>query len=102
MITDDDDIIIKAAHVINAVSILSLTKIYLWRKKTMNNKELKQFARKKGVFFWQIAVELGISEATMTRKLRVKLSDQEESKIKSIIEHLSKANDTDAVCNRSH
>lgn len=99
MITDDDDIIIKAAHVINAVSILSLTKIYLRRKKTMNNKELKQFARKKGVFLWQIAVELGISEATMTRKLRVELSDQEESKIKSIIEHLSKANDTDAVCN---
>lgn len=65
----------------------------------MNNKELKQFARKKGVFFWQIAVELGISEATMTRKLRVKLSDQEGNKIKSIIERLSKANDTDAVCN---
>lgn len=68
----------------------------------MNNKELKRFAKERGVFFWQVAIELGISEATMTRKLRVELPDQEESKIKSIIEHLSKANDADAVCNRSH
>ncbi len=65
----------------------------------MNNKELKQLAKEKGVFFWQVAIELGISEATMTRKLRVKLSDQEENKIKQIIESLSKVNVTNAVCN---
>ena len=65
----------------------------------MNNKELKQYAKERGVFFWQVAIELGISEATMTRKLRVKLSDQEENKIKQIIESLSKVNVTNAVCN---
>ena len=65
----------------------------------MNNKELKQYAKERGVFFWQVAIELGISESTMTRKLRVNLSDQEENKIKQIIESLSKVNVTNAVCN---
>lgn len=65
----------------------------------MNNKELKRFAKERGVFFWQVAIELGISEATMTRKLRVELPDQEESKIKSIIEILSKTSAQNAVCN---
>jgi len=68
----------------------------------MNNKELKQYAKERGVFFWQVAIELGISEATMTRKLRVKLSDQEENKIKQIIESLSKVNVTNAEFNKFH
>lgn len=66
---------------------------------TMNNKELRKLAKERGVFFWQVAIELGISEATMTRKLRVELPDQEESKIKSIIERLSETSAQNAVCN---
>lgn len=64
----------------------------------MNNKELRKLAKEKGVFFWQVALELGICETTMTRRLRVPLPEDEEEKIRQIIEKLSAVNTEKASC----
>lgn len=42
------------------------------------NDAIRDFARKNGITLWQIAVKLGISEATITRWLRVPLSEERE------------------------
>jgi hypothetical protein len=57
--------------------------------KIMCNMDLRQKAKEKGVFFWQIAAELGVSEPTMTRRLRFELPEQEKQKYLSIIDQLS-------------
>lgn len=55
----------------------------------MCNMDLRQKAKEKGVFFWQIAAELGVSEPTMTRRLRFELSEQEKKMYLTIINKLS-------------
>lgn len=42
------------------------------------NAEIREFARENGITLWQIAVKLGVSEATITRWLRVPLSEERE------------------------
>ncbi len=52
------------------------------------------YASDKGIFLWQIADALGISEATLMRKLRKPLSDSEREKYLNTIEKLSSGGDT--------
>ena len=54
----------------------------------MANKDIRLKAKGCGVPFWKIAAKLGISEPTMTRKLRFELSEAEKAKIFKIIEEL--------------
>lgn len=54
----------------------------------MTNKDIKLEAKGNGVALWQIAEKLGISEPTMTRKLRVELNSEEKAKIRAIIAEL--------------
>lgn len=54
----------------------------------MTNKDIKLEAKGNGVALWQIAEKLGISEPTMTRKLRVELNTEEKTKIRAIIAEL--------------
>lgn len=54
----------------------------------MANKDIKLEARGNGVALWQIAEKLGISEPTITRKLRVELTPEEKAKIRAIIAEL--------------
>lgn len=56
----------------------------------MKNKEIREKAKKLGIRLWQIADKLGISEPTMTRKLRRELADGEKQKILNIIDELAK------------
>ena len=55
----------------------------------LNNRELRQQAKSKQVRFWEIADKLGISEPTMTRKLRRELPAEEKEKIISIIDEIA-------------
>ncbi len=64
----------------------------------MNNNDLRKYAKERGVNLWQIAIELGISEPTMTRWLRVPLSEEKENKIKQIIEKLAEINSGKVSC----
>ncbi len=55
----------------------------------MFNKDIRAYAKENNVFLWQIAKAIGISEPTMTRRLRSELSEQEKQEIFCIINELS-------------
>ena len=57
----------------------------------MNNLELRTKARKNGVRLWEIADRLGISEPTITRKLRRELPANEKQRILAIIDEIAAA-----------
>lgn len=58
----------------------------------MFNQVIREAAKKNGVRLWQIADTLGISEPTMTRKMRHELNEEETERILSIITELAKEN----------
>ena len=58
----------------------------------MFNQVIREAAKKNGVRLWQIADKLGISEPTMTRKMRHELNEEETERILSIITELAKEN----------
>lgn len=55
----------------------------------MKNDIIRKKARENRVPIWKIALALGISEATMTRRLRVELPAEERNVICSIIDQLA-------------
>ena len=62
-----------------------------FRKETkMHNQDIRRTAARAGVRLWQIADALGIADASLSRKLRKELPQEEKEKIFSIIERLSK------------
>lgn len=54
------------------------------------NMDIRGKAKKYGVYLWEIAEELGIAEATFTRKMRKELSETEKIMIFSVIEIIAK------------
>ena len=52
------------------------------------NAEIRQVLKKKGIKHWQVADAMGISEATMVRRLRKELPEEEKARILQIIEQL--------------
>ena len=54
------------------------------------NVDVRMFASDRGVFLWQLADALGVSEATLMRKLRKPLADAEREKYFNMIDALSK------------
>lgn len=55
-----------------------------------NNILIKEYARKKGVYQYEIADVLGISEFTFLRRLRKELPKEEVKRLKTIIDEISK------------
>ncbi len=55
----------------------------------LSNNEIRKAAKTNGVFLWQVAERLKISEPTMTRKLRRELSPDEKQRIFSIIDEIA-------------
>ena len=53
------------------------------------NQDIRDYAAKKGVYFWEIAMELGISEPTMTRWMRVELPEDKRREIEWIIDDIA-------------
>lgn len=52
------------------------------------NNDIKTQARKSGIYLWQVAQRLGITDSTFSRKLRRELPQEEKEKIFDIIEEL--------------
>ncbi|MBR0461661.1 MAG: hypothetical protein IJJ00_02975 [Erysipelotrichaceae bacterium] len=61
----------------------------------MANNKLRSYSRDKSVYLWEVANALRISEATMTRKLRLELSREEISRIMSVIDEISKRKESE-------
>lgn len=64
----------------------------------MSNADVRTAAKKAGVFLYQVAAAMGISEPTMTRKLRFELSDKEKEPIFEAIKHIEAENKKSASC----
>lgn len=60
----------------------------------MTNIEIKDQAKALNVKLWQIADCLGITDSTLSRKLRKELPEIEKSRILEIIDNLSKQKET--------
>lgn len=56
----------------------------------MANMVIRKAAREAGVALWRIAKEIGISEPTMTRRMREELPADEQERILGVIEELAK------------
>ncbi len=57
------------------------------------NTDVRQYTKKNGVFFWQVAQAMEISEATMTRRLRTELHELDKHMFFQIIDDLAKQSD---------
>ena len=57
----------------------------------MANKDIREAAKTAGVRLWQIANKLKVSEATITRLLRIELSAEKKVEFLKIIDELKGA-----------
>ena len=55
----------------------------------MTNAEIRRAAGGAGVKLWELAEALGVADATLSRKLRHELPEDEKQKILEIIDRLS-------------
>ncbi len=53
------------------------------------NQDIRDYAAQKGVYFWEIAMKLGVSEPTMTRWMRVELPEDKRREIRQIIDDIA-------------
>ena len=56
----------------------------------MKNVEIRNRAKERGVFLWEIAEKLGINDGNLSRRLRKELSESQKEQIFEIIDELSK------------
>ena len=59
----------------------------------IQNLELRESAKRAGVRLWQVAMELGMAEATLTRKLRIELSPRDKALVLEAIEAIASRQD---------
>ena len=55
----------------------------------MANQIIRDEMRKQKVYQWELAKALGISEATMVRKMRIKMSDAETRELLALIDSIA-------------
>jgi|GEM_PF-460688 len=55
----------------------------------LKNQEIREAAKAKNIYLWQIAEKLGMQDSAFSRKLRRELSAAEKAKILAIIDELS-------------
>lgn len=63
----------------------------------VNNMDLRDYAKSKGVKLWQIAEKLNINDGNFSRKLRKELPDQEKKKIIMIVDEVANSESGEAV-----
>ena len=56
----------------------------------IKNRKIRLMAKGNGVALWEIARELGISEPTLTRRLRYQLSKERDEEMIAVIQKLKK------------
>ncbi len=54
-----------------------------------SNIDIRKYAKEKGVRLWEVAIALNISEPTITRRLRVELSDQQKADLYRAIDRVA-------------
>lgn len=57
------------------------------------NIDLRQYAKAKSVYLWQIADAVGVSEPTITRRFRREMTPEKKKEIRGIIDRLATEGD---------
>lgn len=57
------------------------------------NKSFRESARRAGVPLWRVAIALGVSEATLTRMLRVELPEEKTAQLLCIVDEIKEGGD---------
>ena len=64
----------------------------------MKNLELRKAAKAAGIPLWRIADAIGVVEATMTRKLRHELPENEKKQLLNLIKQLAREGENADEC----
>ena len=64
----------------------------------MKNLELRKAAKAAGIPLWRIADAIGVSEPTMTRKLRHELPENEKKQLLDLIKQLAREGENADEC----
>ena len=64
----------------------------------MKNLELRKAAKAAGIPLWRIADAIGDGEATMTRKLRLELPENEKKQLLNLIKQLAREGENADEC----
>ena len=64
-------------------------KVDIMLKQAQSNKDIREAAASAGVFLWQVAEAIGVTDGTFSRKLRRELPDDDKAVILQIIQQLS-------------
>ena len=56
------------------------------------NLEVRSIMKEKKIFQWQVAVEMGVSDVTLVRWLRLPLSDEKKAMVMKAIDKAAKQN----------
>ena len=63
------------------------------KKCKLKNRDIRISCFENGIKFWQIAIELGVSAETVSRKLRAELSEEEKERFFKAIENIIRKED---------
>lgn len=61
----------------------------------MENKMIREHAVERGVFLWEAALELGMSQSSMTRLLRMPVIDEKRDEIIAAIDRIADRKERD-------
>lgn len=56
--------------------------------RTKANLDVRECAKKAGVYLWQVAAAIGVSEPTFNRRMRVEMPEIEKEHVKRVISRL--------------
>lgn len=56
--------------------------------RTKANLDVRERAKKAGLYLWEIAAAIGVSEPTFNRRMRVEMSETEKEQVKKVISRL--------------
>lgn len=56
--------------------------------RTKANLDIRECAKKAGIYLWQIAAAIGVSEPTFNRRMRVEMPEAEKEQVKKVISRL--------------
>lgn len=53
------------------------------------NQRIREEAKSKGVYLWEVAAAIGMSESAFTKKIRFELAEEDQNRIISAIEEIA-------------
>lgn len=57
--------------------------------KRVANEELRKYSKANGVYLWEVAVEMGVAEATLIRWLRLPFSEEKKIQFINAVDNIS-------------